>query len=103
MDFTTPHFLLFSQIDRAQGSGQWKFVLRTQDGTQRFEANDAEPELPSERLDLLTVVRALESLDQPSRVTLVECSDYVWKGVRYGLPEWRPTAGGGNFSGKWCR
>lgn len=89
MDLTTPHFLLYSRIDRDQGSGQWQFVLRTRDGSQQFEANDAEPDIPSERLDLLTVVRALESLDQPSRVTLVECSDYVWKGVRYGLPEWR--------------
>ena len=32
MDFTTPHFLLSSRIDRAQGSGQWQFVLRTEDG-----------------------------------------------------------------------
>jgi ribonuclease HI len=89
MDFTTPHFLLHCRIDRDNGSGRWHFKLRTKDGTQRFEANDAEPDVPTERLDLLTVVRALESLDQPSRVTLIECSDYVWKGVRYGLPEWR--------------
>ena len=100
MDFTTPHFLLFSHIDHAQGSGQWQFVLRTKDGTQRFEAKDAEPELSSERLDLLTVVRALESLDQPSRVTLVECSDYVWKGVRYGLPEWRTNGWRWEFFGQ---
>jgi len=100
MDFTTPHFLLSSHIDRTQGSGQWQFVLRSKDGTQRFAAEDAEPDLPSERLDLLTVVRALESLDQPSRVTLVECSDYVWKGVRYGLPEWRSNGWRWEFFGQ---
>jgi ribonuclease HI len=100
MDFTTPHFLLFSRVDRAECSGQWQFVLRTKDGTQRFEASDAEPNLPSERLDLLTVVRALESLDQPSRVTLVECSDYVWKGVCYGLPEWRTSGWRWEFFGQ---
>jgi ribonuclease HI len=100
MDFTTPHFLLFSHIDRAQGSGQWRFMLRKKDGTQCFEANDAEPDLPRERLDLLTVVRALESLDQPSRVTLVQCSDYVWKGVRYGLPEWRTNGWRWEFFGQ---
>ena len=100
MDFTTPHFLLFSRVDHAQGSGLWQFVFRTQDGTQRFEAEDAEPDLPSERLDLLTIVRALESLDQPSRVTLVECSDYVWKGVRYGLPEWRSNGWRWEFFGQ---
>jgi ribonuclease HI len=100
MDFTTPHFLLFSHIDHAQGSGQWQFVLRTKDGTQRFEAQDAEPELSCERLDLLTVVRALESLDQPSRVTLVECSDYVWKGVCYGLSDWRSNGWRWEFFGQ---
>jgi ribonuclease HI len=100
MDSTTPHFLLFSHVDRAPGSGQWQFVLRTKDGTQRFEAKDAEPNLSGERLDLLTVVRALESLDQPSRVTLVECSDYIWKGVRYGLSEWRASEWRWEFFGQ---
>lgn len=100
MDFTAPHFLLFSHIDRASASGQWQFVLRTKDGAQRFEANDTEPGLPSERLDLLTVVRALEALDQPSRVTLVECSDYVWQGVRFGLPEWRTNGWRWEFFGQ---
>jgi ribonuclease HI len=84
-----PHFHLISHIDRTGQSGQWQFVLRSQDGAQRFEAHDAEDDVTIERLDLLTVVRALESLDQPSRVTLVECSDYVWTGIRYGLHEWR--------------
>jgi len=91
---------LNSHIDRAQGSGQWQFVLRTKDGTQRFEAKDAEPDLCGERLDLLTVVRALESLDQPSRVTLVESSDYIWNGVRYGLPEWRTNGWRWEFFGQ---
>ena len=100
MDCTIPHFQLFSRIDRTPGSGRWKFVLRTQDGTQRFEADDAEPDFSGERLDLLTVVRALESLDQPSRVTLVECSDYIWKGVRYGLPEWRTNGWRWEFFGQ---
>ena len=84
-----PHFNLIAHIDRSGRSGQWQFALRSHDGTQRFEAHDAERDLSVERLDLLTVVRAFESLDQPSRVTLVDCSDYVWTGIRYGLLEWR--------------
>ena len=100
MDAPTPQFVLFSHTDRALGSGQWQFVLRAKDGTQRFEAHDAEPDLPYERLELLTVVRALESLDQPSQVMLMECSDYVWKGVRYGLPEWRTNGWRWEFFGQ---
>ncbi len=100
MDIAAPHYLLFSHTDRIHGRGEWEFILRARDGTQRFEAKDAEPDLSSERLDLLTVVRALESLDQPSRVTLIESSDYVWKGVRYGLPEWRTNGWRWEFFGQ---
>ena len=42
-----------------------------------------------ERLELLAVVRGLEALDQPSRVTLVTPSKYVHRGLLYGLEEWR--------------
>lgn len=103
MDFTTPHFLLSSRIDCEKGSGQWHFVLRTEDGCSQFEAMDAEPGLSGERLDLLTVVRALESLDQPSRVTLLDCSDYILKGVHMASLSGGATVGGGSSSGKWFR
>ena len=54
-------------------------------------AADVEPDVWGERLDLLTVVRALESLDQPSRVTLVGCTRYVEQGIIYGLAEWKES------------
>jgi ribonuclease HI len=100
MDTTTPHYLLFSQIDRASGTGHWRFTLRTDDGAVHADTTDTEPGLRGERLDLLTVIRALESLDQPSRVTLTNCSDYVWKGVHYGLPEWRSNGWRWEFFGQ---
>lgn len=100
MELTTPHYLLYSQVDRTEGSGRWRFMLRTDDGAQQFEATDAEPDLYGERLELLTVIRALEALDQPSRVTLVDCSDYIWKGVFYGLPEWRTNGWRWEFFGQ---
>jgi ribonuclease HI len=100
MDLTTPHYLLFSQVDRANGTGRWSFVLRTADGAQQIEADDVEPGILAERLDLLTIVRALEALDQPSHVTVVDCSDYLWKGVHYGLPEWRDNGWRWEFFGQ---
>jgi ribonuclease HI len=100
MNSTTPHLLLSSRIENVPLGGRWQFLLRSKDGGLRFEASDTEPDIPSERLDLLTVVRALESLDQPSRVTIVECSDYIWKGVRFGLPEWRATEWRWEFFGQ---
>ena len=63
--------------------------LQSVDGSEQLEAADAEPEARGERLELLAVVRGLEALAQPSRVTLVTPSKYVNRGLTYGLPEWR--------------
>lgn len=89
MNVPTPHYLLFSEADRCKESGRWRFALCSADGTVEYEAADVEPEVRGERLDLLTIVRALESLDEPAQVTLVGCSPYVRQGLRYGLSEWR--------------
>ncbi len=89
MKVATPHYLLFSESSRREKQGQWRFVLQTVDGAEQFEASDDEPDVPGERLELLAVVRGLEALAQPSRVTLVTPSKYVNRGLTYGLDEWR--------------
>jgi ribonuclease HI len=89
MRVATPHYLLFSESTRANAVGQWRFVLQSVDGTDQFEATDSEPQVHGERLELLAVVRGLEALAQPSRVTLVTASRYVNRGLTYGLTEWR--------------
>ncbi len=89
MKVPTPHFLLFSESSRKQRQGQWRFLLKSVDGADQLEAADAEPDVHGERLELLAVIRGLEALDQPSRVTLVTPSKYVHRGLLYGLNEWR--------------
>jgi ribonuclease HI len=64
-------------------------VLRHTDGSQRLAAEHVEPSVGGERLELLSVVRGLESLDEPSRVTLMTTCTYVREGVRHGLADWR--------------
>ena len=64
-------------------------VLESIDGTKRLEATDDEPDLRRDRLELLAVVRGLEALDQPSKVTLITPSRYVFRGFRLGLSDWR--------------
>ena len=91
MNPPTPHYLLRSEASRIEGVGQWRFVLRPVDGSAEITAADVEPDVWGERLDLLTVIRALESLDQPSRVTLAGCTRYVEQGVLYGLTEWKES------------
>jgi ribonuclease HI len=89
MKAATPHYLLFSESRRQHQRGQWRFVLQSIDGSRQFEAGDDEPDVQGERLELLAVVRGLEALEQPSRVTLVTPSKYVNRGLAYGLDEWR--------------
>jgi ribonuclease HI len=90
MPATSPHYLLFSQAaSQEAGRDHWQFLLQSADGPQYLEAADAEPDAPRSRLELLAVVRGLEALDQPSRVTLVTRSRYVSRGIRHGLSQWR--------------
>jgi ribonuclease HI len=98
-----PHFLLFCDTHIAdatpcdsptstyvsRNSGRWHFVLERLDGPERLEAADSEFSVNRERLALLSVVRGLEALEQPSQVTLVTTSRYVSRGLRYGLNTWR--------------
>jgi len=86
-----PHYLMYYESSFARGVGRWRFRFQRDDGQETFEAEDIEPGLGGERLALLTVVRALESLDQPSRVTMINSDPYVRRGIRYGIPQWRET------------
>lgn len=85
-----PHYLLMSEARATdEFAGEWRFVLESADGEALLEVDADETQADQERLDLLAVVRGLEALDQPSRVTLVTSSPYVNHGFRYGLEEWR--------------
>lgn len=69
--------------------GSWRFLIQSAAGQVLLDAGDIEPGVTGERLDLLTVVRGLEALEQESRVTLITDQRYVLRGMRYGLEEWR--------------
>ena len=97
MSVPAPHFLLYSEAAAPAGAEQasparWRFVLRPADGGDSIQAADEEDGATPERLELLAIVRALEALDQPSRVTLVTGSRNVRRGLHYGLPLWRENS-----------
>lgn len=96
-----PQFLLFCDTHTTQPTtpldshaihGRWHFVLDRLDRPQKLEATDAEPAIHPDRLALLSVVRGLEAIDEPSQVNLVTTSRYVSRGLKYGLATWRASA-----------
>ena len=91
-----PHYLLFCDGNvSANGEsassqrGRWRFVLEDLVSGERTEATDQEIACAPDRSALVAVLRGLEALEQPSRVTLVTTSRYVSRGLQYGLTEWR--------------
>ena len=107
MTTTRPHYLLFSLTVVRKGvhsltpTRYWRFVLEGLDGGDRMVAEDAEPHTSAGRLELLAVVRGLEALDEPSRVTLVTPSHYVSRGLRHGLNQWRRDRWRWERFGRW--
>jgi ribonuclease HI len=87
MRANSPHYLLFSEAFRS--AARWRFVLQPVGSDDHLAVADSEPGASASRLELLAVVRGLEALEQPSRVTLLTSSRYVCRGVRNGLSQWR--------------
>ena len=90
MQSQDPHFVLYAEAS-VDGASQpmWKFVLQAVGDDDHFTAADSEPFTRASRLELLAVVRGLEALEQPSRVTLLTRSRYVRRGIRRELNQWR--------------
>jgi ribonuclease HI len=89
-----PHFLMLCEAQDPKETGlpgNWKFVCQQLNGKERIEVSDSEPDVFGERLHLLSVVRGLESLEQPSRVSLISSSRYVGRGIRHSLSTWRDS------------
>jgi ribonuclease HI len=84
-----PHYLLFAESHSDGRDGRWRFTLSRVGGRDSFAAGDVEPIRCRERLELLALVRGLEALDEPARVTLITSSRYVNRGLKHGLGEWR--------------
>ena len=89
MASSAPHYLLFATCESGNQGGNWRFVLESLEGDQHMDVRDCETDVSGERLELMAVLRGLEALDQPSRVTLITPSRYVARGIRFGLDAWR--------------
>ncbi len=90
MPTTTAHYLLYTEATRtADSAPRWKFTLQSAAGDEQLSADDSELNSRTSRLELLAVVRGLEAIDKPARVTLLTDSRYVSRGIRRQLTQWR--------------
>ncbi len=100
----TPHFLLYSETrpkapwrgeeesaEASSTAGYWRFVLQSEDGSVALDISDGEGTSSEERLNLLAIVRGLEALPAPSRVTVVTRCGWIRRGLRSGLEQWRES------------
>ncbi|QIK37610.1 ribonuclease HI [Caldichromatium japonicum] len=69
------------------GPGGWGVVLRWQ-GHER-ELYGGEPETTNNRMELMAVIMALESLKRPVCIRIATDSRYVQQGVTAWLPRWK--------------
>lgn len=69
------------------GPGGWGAILRA--GQHEKELSGAEPDTTNNRMELTAAIRALEALNQPSRVDLRTDSTYVRDGIMKWVANWQ--------------
>lgn len=71
------------------GPGGWACILRhPKTGTEK-ELSGGEAVTTNNRMELLAVISGLRALKRPSRVEIVTDSEYVAKGCREWMPNWK--------------
>jgi ribonuclease HI len=71
------------------GPGGWAFILRHPPTGTEMEEFGADEETTNNRMELIAVIRGLETLKQPTAVELFTDSVYVGKGLSEWLPRWK--------------
>jgi ribonuclease HI len=69
------------------GPGGWGVLLKS--GAQEKELFGGEAATTNNRMELMAVIQALQSLKRPCEVTLHVDSQYVLKGITEWLPGWK--------------
>jgi ribonuclease HI len=71
------------------GPGGWAYILKDPGNGQAVERSGGEPDTTNNRMELMSVIEGLSSLDGPSRVELYSDSQYVCKGLSEWLEQWK--------------
>lgn len=71
------------------GPGGWAYILRHPATKKERENAGGEKHTTNNRMELMAVIRGLEALTRPSKVTLVSDSQYVLNGLKTWMPGWK--------------
>ena len=71
------------------GPGGWAFILHHPASGHIAESSGAEPNTTNNRMELMGVIEGLKSLKKPCRVEVITDSQYVAKGIREWMPNWK--------------
>jgi ribonuclease HI len=71
------------------GPGGWAFILQHPATGQTIDRSGAELDTTNNRMELAGVIEGLSALKRPCHVELITDSQYVAKGIREWLPNWK--------------
>lgn len=71
------------------GPGGWAFILKHPASGKSKESSGAEPQTTNNRMELMAVIRGLESLKGASIVELYSDSQYVLNGLKEWMASWK--------------
>ena len=71
------------------GPGGWAFILRCPRTEKELQKADGVAQTTNNQMELMAVIRGLETLKEPCEVTLYADSTYVGQGLTQWLPGWK--------------
>jgi ribonuclease HI len=86
-----PEVLLFTDgaCSGNPGPGGWAFILKHPATGKVLEQSGAEAQTTNNRMELMSVIRGLETLRRPSHVEIFTDSEYVRQGLNSWMPKWK--------------
>ncbi len=105
-DSMTPTRLVHLFTDGAcsgnPGAGGWAFILRDLQTGKERELAGGQAQTTNNQMELLAVIRGLETLSRPCRVTLYSDSNYVGQGLSQWLAGWKRNGWRRKVGGKYA-
>lgn len=71
------------------GPGGWAYILKHPASGKAVDGSGGEPQTTNNRMELLAAISGLTAIKRPSRVELYSDSQYVLKGLKEWMPDWK--------------